>query len=141
MREDHGEIDLALEGRLRRGVRREDIQGDFHIDAPLADTTRGTVEDVVSVAAEAGMPISRWSMTLEQDEVDCFFLLWSAPPSFGSESICPDVESSSQNWITDAEGEPTGLPQYSAGGCAGHGRIVLLMNELQCCVVMMSPTC
>lgn len=54
MREDHGEIERGLEARLPQSVGYDDIRGDLHLHAQLPDTTRGTVEDLVLVAADRG---------------------------------------------------------------------------------------
>jgi DNA polymerase (family 10) len=53
MREDRGEIEAALAGRLPHLLRREDLRGDLHMHSTWSDG-RDTIEDMVAACAAKG---------------------------------------------------------------------------------------
>ena len=53
MREDRGEIELALEGKIPRLVEISDIRGDLHVHSSHSDGT-GEIEDIAKKAKEKG---------------------------------------------------------------------------------------
>ena len=54
LREDRGEIEAAMEGRLPRLVREEEIRGDLHIHTKWSDGT-GTIEEMAQKAMSLGL--------------------------------------------------------------------------------------
>lgn len=54
LRENRGEIEAALEGRLPRLVRREDLRGDLHVHSEWSDGKR-TMEQMAVAARERGI--------------------------------------------------------------------------------------
>jgi len=53
LREDKGEIEAAMEGRLPRLIRQDDIKGDFHVHTKWSDGVN-TIEEVVQMARSLG---------------------------------------------------------------------------------------
>src|SRR4029079_6879004 len=53
LREDRGEIQAALEGRLPRLIERSDVKGDVHVHTSRTDGT-GTIEEMALGAIERG---------------------------------------------------------------------------------------
>ncbi|ACA59665.1 DNA polymerase/3'-5' exonuclease PolX [Candidatus Desulforudis audaxviator] len=54
LREDHGEIEAALEGTLPRLVEKKDLRGDFHVHSVYSDGA-GTLEDIAAEALRLGL--------------------------------------------------------------------------------------
>lgn len=54
LREDRGEIEAALEGRLPRLVERKDMKGDFHVHSRYSDGA-GSLEDIAEKAKGIGL--------------------------------------------------------------------------------------
>ncbi|MCD6480482.1 DNA polymerase/3'-5' exonuclease PolX [Candidatus Bathyarchaeota archaeon] len=54
LREDRGEIEAAMEGRLPRLVKEEEIRGDLHIHTKWSDGT-GTIEEMAQKAMSLGL--------------------------------------------------------------------------------------
>jgi DNA polymerase (family X) len=54
MREDRGEIEAALEGRLLSPVALEDLRGDLHVHTSLSGDGRSSLEDMVAEASSRG---------------------------------------------------------------------------------------
>lgn len=54
MREDRGEIELALAGELPREVRLGDVRGDLHVHTTLSGDGRSPLEDVLASAEARG---------------------------------------------------------------------------------------
>ncbi len=54
LREDRGEIEAAMEGRLPRLVKEEEIRGDLHIHTKWSDGT-GTIEEMAEKAMSLGL--------------------------------------------------------------------------------------
>lgn len=54
LREDRGEIELALEGKLPRLVEYDEIKGDFHIHSKYSDGAN-TIEEIAKKAEEMGL--------------------------------------------------------------------------------------
>ncbi len=54
LREDRGEVEAAMEGRLPRLVKEEEIRGDLHIHTKWSDGT-GTIEEMAEKAMSLGL--------------------------------------------------------------------------------------
>ncbi len=54
LREDRGEVEAAMEGRLPRLVKEEEIRGDLHIHTKWSDGT-GTIEEMAKKAMSLGL--------------------------------------------------------------------------------------
>ena len=54
LREDRGEIEAAMEGRLPRLVKEEEVRGDLHIHTKWSDGT-GTIEEMAQKAMSLGL--------------------------------------------------------------------------------------
>jgi DNA polymerase (family 10) len=54
MREDHGEVELAAERKLPRGLRLEDLRGDLHVHTTLSGDGKSPLEEIVAAAAARG---------------------------------------------------------------------------------------
>lgn len=61
MREDHGEVDAALEGRLPAVVTLEDITGDLHGHSDWSGDGKASLADMVAAAAAKGY--AYWAVT------------------------------------------------------------------------------
>lgn len=54
LREDNGEIELALEGALPRGIALDELRGDLHVHTDLSGDGRSSLADMVAAARERG---------------------------------------------------------------------------------------
>jgi DNA polymerase (family 10) len=54
MREDRGEVELALSGELPPPVRLEDVRGDLHVHTTLSGDGRSTLEEILESASARG---------------------------------------------------------------------------------------